>query len=44
MFWLTLQQQHDLWLAEKALSGELNPIPAHSLPAIIKAEIGLHGD
>ena len=44
MFWLTLQQQHDLWRAEKALSGELNLIPAHSLPAIIKAEIGLHGE
>ena len=44
MFWLTLQQQHDLWRAEKALSGELNLIPAHSLPTTIRTEIGLHGE
>jgi addiction module HigA family antidote len=44
MFWLTLQQQHDLWRAEKALSGELSLIPAHSLPALIRTEIGLHGE
>jgi addiction module HigA family antidote len=40
-FWLTLQQQHDLWRAEKALSGELSLIPAHTLPASIRTEIGL---
>lgn len=44
MFWLTLQQQHDLCRAEKALSRELSLIPAHSLPAIIRTEIGLHGE
>jgi len=43
-FWLTLQQQHDLWRAEKALSGELSLIPAHSLPPLIRTEIGLHGE
>lgn len=44
MFWLTLQQHHDLWRAEKALSRELSLIPAHSLPAIIRTEIGLHSE
>jgi addiction module HigA family antidote len=44
MFWLTLQQQHDLWGAEKALSGELSLIPIHSLPATTRTEIGLQGE
>jgi addiction module HigA family antidote len=44
MFWLTHQQQYDLWRAEKALSSELSLIPAHNLPAIIRAEIGLHSE
>jgi addiction module HigA family antidote len=44
MFWLNLQQQHDLWRAEKDLSDELSLIPAHSLPTTIRAEIGLHGE
>jgi addiction module HigA family antidote len=43
-FWLTLQQQHDLWRAESALSGELKLIPAHTLPSTIRTEIGLRGD
>jgi len=38
-FWLTLQQQHDLWHAEKALAGELKLIPTHSLPTAIRTEI-----
>jgi len=43
-FWLTLQQRHDLWWAEKALSGELSLIPTHSLPTTIRTEIGLHSE
>jgi addiction module HigA family antidote len=43
-FWLTLQQQHDLWRTEKALSRELSLIPTHTLPNAIRTEIGLHGD
>ncbi len=43
-FWLTLQQQHDLWRAEKALSDELSLIPTHTLPSTIRNEIGLHGE
>ncbi len=38
-FWLTLQQQHDLWHAEQALAGELKLIPAHALPPAIQSEI-----
>ena len=44
VFWLTLQQQHDLWWAEQALSDELSLIPSHSLPTTIRTEIGLHGE
>jgi addiction module HigA family antidote len=44
MFWLTLQQQYDLWGAEQALSGELSLIPTRSLPAMIRTEIGLQGE
>lgn len=40
-FWLALQQQHDLLHAEQALAGMLPLIPSHTLPAAIKAEIGL---
>src|SRR3712207_8455442 len=43
-FWLTLQQQHDLWRVEEALSGELSLIPAHTLPISIQTEIGLRGE
>jgi addiction module HigA family antidote len=39
-FWLNLQQQHDLWHAEQALSGVLSLIPTHTLPATIQTEIG----
>jgi plasmid maintenance system antidote protein VapI len=39
-FWLTLQHQHDLWHAEKALAGVLKLIPAHALPANVKRAIG----
>jgi plasmid maintenance system antidote protein VapI len=38
-FWLTLQQQHDLWHTERALAGELKLIPAHALPPAIQSEI-----
>lgn len=38
-FWLTLQQQHDIWHAEQALAGELKLIPAHALPLAIQSEI-----
>jgi antitoxin HigA-1 len=41
-FWLNLQQQHDLWHAEQALSGELRLIPTHMLSAAIKSQIGFH--
>ena len=43
-FWLAMQQQHDLWRAEKALSDELSLIPTHTLPNAIRNEIGLHGE
>lgn len=39
--WLALQQQYDLWHAERALVGMLSLIPTRSLPAAIEAEIGL---
>jgi addiction module HigA family antidote len=43
-FWLNMQQQRDLWHAEKALSGVLTLIPTHTLPAAIQMEIGLRHD
>ena len=43
-FWLERQQQHDLWHAEQALTGILGLIPTHTLPAALRAEIGLHHD
>jgi addiction module HigA family antidote len=43
-FWLSLQQQHDLSLAEEALSGELKLIPAHTLSNTIRTEIGLQSE
>jgi antitoxin HigA-1 len=43
-FWLTLQQQHDLWHAEQALSGVLRLIPIHTLPPSVQVEIGLRHD
>lgn len=39
-FWLTLQQQHDLWHAQKALAGVLKLIPTHTLQAAVLDEIG----
>jgi addiction module HigA family antidote len=43
-FWLNLQQHHDLWHAEQALSGILGLIPTHTLPTTIQTEIGLSHD
>ncbi|HEV2559832.1 MAG TPA: HigA family addiction module antitoxin [Microvirga sp.] len=40
-FWLDMQQQHDLWHAERALSDVLRLIPARSLPSTLRTEIGL---
>lgn len=40
-FWLTLQQQHDIWHAQKVLSGVLSLIPTHSLPSTTRTQIGL---
>jgi addiction module HigA family antidote len=43
-FWLTLQQQHDLWHAEQALAGVLTLIPTHPLPPTVKTQIDFrHG-
>ena len=43
-FWLTLQQQHDLWHAERALASVLKLIPTHPLPPAVKTQIDLrHG-
>ena len=44
IFWLTLQQHHDLWQAEKALSRELRLIPSHRLPDAIRTEIGIRSE
>ena len=43
-FWLDLQQQHDLWHAERALAGVLTLIPTHTLPGNVKSEIGRPND
>jgi len=43
-FWLDRQQQHDLWQAERVLQGVLELIPAHTLPAALRKEIGLRYD
>ncbi|MET0528206.1 MAG: HigA family addiction module antitoxin [Microvirga sp.] len=43
-FWLEHQQRHDLWHAERALTGVLGLIPTHTLPVALQAEIGIHHD
>ncbi len=43
-FWLEQQQRHDLWHVEQELTGILGLIPTHTLPAALRAEIGLHHD
>lgn len=42
-FWLTLQQNHDLWRAEEDMVDVLRNIPTHPLPDTLRAEIGCHG-
>lgn len=43
MFWLSLQQAHDLWHAEQAMAEIVAEIPTHSLPDAVRMEIGCHG-
>ena len=42
-FWLSLQQNHDLWRAEEGMADVLRDIPTLSLPDALRAEIGCHG-
>ena len=47
-FWLCLQQQHDLWHAEKSMTEVLRDIPVHPLPDAVRIEtqtatIGIRG-
>jgi antitoxin HigA-1 len=43
-FWLTLQQQYDLWRAEQALGEALVSIPTHTLPKRVRSQIGARHD
>jgi addiction module HigA family antidote len=43
-YWLELQQQHDLWHAERALADILRQIPTHRLPMAVELQAGHEHD